>query len=620
MDREQQHRIVRACVFLVFLLSLLTLRLAWIQIFHGEHLTEQARTHYEHTETLEAQRGRIFDRNGELLASSQIVYSLVVDCAHLRDPGLASIGLAKKEKSDPRRLRNFYQPAELKERYLSYVTETLAEVTRLPAEELAGKLRKKKRGEIVLARNIEADYRRRLQELFRERAIKGVYLKKANRRFYPSPSTLAHVIGFVGADQQGREGIEKVFNLEMKGIDGHRICQRDRRRREIFSDEQSRVDPIPGKDIYLTIDMGLQTEVETQLDKLMKKYDPEKISTIWLRPSTGEVLALANRPHFDLETRSGNRRNIAVTDVYQPGSTFKIVAFGAAFDAEIVQPETLINCHGGRYEEESFVMKDHSAYGQLPAEMVFAKSSNIGSYQVARPLGEKRFHDYMSRFGFGRRTGIALTAENSGAIFPVNEWTETSFSSKVIGYEVMVTPLQMAAACAVAANGGIYRSPVLVKGISKGEGHPPHPTAGNSPKRIISEAAAEKLKRCMIKAMREGTGRKASVPGYSIAGKTGTARKHVENIGYVDGRYVVSFVGFLPVQNPELVGLIVIDDPKSKDLNLYGGTIAAPAFQSIAREAVKILGIAPDVPNELDGADKLADYPTRGHFSADEAE
>jgi len=599
LEKRQQIRIIRACTFLVLLLCSLSVRLIYIHIARGDSLAASAKSHYEYEQVLEAPRGRIFDRNGELLASSQIVYSLVVDCVHLRDPGLASIGLAKKESKSARYLRSFYVNGELQNRYLDYIVEVLAPLTRIPPDELARKLRSSETGELVLAQNIEDDFRKNLEQILADHAIGGIYLRKSHRRFYPSPMSLTHVIGYVGADQKGFEGIEKVFEDEMRGIDGYKVCERDRERREIHAYRKSSLAPVPGKDIYLTIDMGLQTEVETQISKLMTMYNPEKISTIWMNPKNGEVLAMANRPHFDLETRVGNRRNISVADVYQPGSTFKIVAFGAAFDRGLVTPETMIDCHKGSYNKEGFVMKDHSPYGKLTAEMVLARSSNIGSYLVAKPLTKEGFHNYMDLFGFGRKTGIALTAENSGAIYPVDQWSPTSFSSKVIGYEILVTPLQMATACGVVANGGVYKSPIIIKGVSDTDTAELHKTALSGERRVISERAANQLKDCLVTAMRVGTGQEAAIPGYTVAGKTGTARKHVENTGYIEGRYVVSFVGFLPANNPQLVGLIVIDDPKSEDLNLYGGTIAAPAFKSIAQEAVKILGIPPDVPEEL---------------------
>ncbi|MDF1815975.1 MAG: penicillin-binding protein 2 [Verrucomicrobiales bacterium] len=599
MEKNQQSRIISVCVFLLLLLGSLSVRLIWIQVNRGADLAESARAHYEYEQVLEAPRGRIFDRNGELLATSQIVYDLVVDCVHLRDPGLAKVGLAKKESGKPGALRHSYDPGELQIRYMDYVVEVISGVTRISEADLARKLKSSEKGELVLARNIEEDYRKELQQMLSDAAIGGIYLRKTHRRTYPSPLSLTHVIGYVGADQKGKEGVERVFDAEMTGIDGYKVCERDRRRREILAYRKASIAPIPGRDVYLTIDMALQAEVETQVSKLMTMYRPEKISTIWLHPQTGEVLALANRPHFDLETRVGERRNIAVADVYQPGSTFKIVGFGAAFDQKLVKPDTMIDCHNGEYDEEGFVMKDHAPFGKLTAEMVLAKSSNIGSYMVAKPLGEKAFHRYMELFGFGTKTGIALTAESAGAIFPVDQWTRPSFSSKVIGYEVMVTPLQMAAACGVVANRGLYKSPVLVKGITDSDISGLRKSAINRERRVISEQAARDLKNCMVSALRIGTARRASIPGYTVAGKTGTARKHVENVGYVDGRYVVSFVGFLPADNPQLLGIVVIDDPKSKDLDLYGGTIAAPAFKSIAQEAVKILGIKPDVPDEL---------------------
>lgn len=599
LERGQQQRILIACSCLVLLLSTLSARLIYLQFLRGDELSAKARSHYEYEEFLEAPRGRIFDRNGELLASTQIVYSMVVDFAHLRDPGLASIGLGKKEGVAPGDLRLSCAPGELRDRYLEYVVETLAGLTRLSPVDLRAKMKSRESGELILARKIEDDFRRQLEKELREHRIGGIYLRKSHRRFYPSPSSLTHVIGFVGSDQKGREGVEKVFDREMTGEPGFRVCERDRHRREIHAYRQSNVEAVPGKDIHLTIDMALQTEVEIQVDKLMTMYSPEKLTTIWMRPATGEVLALANRPHFDLETRRGQRRNIAVTDVYEPGSTFKMVTFGAAFDQGVIEPSSLIDCHNGEYDEEGFVMKDHARFGVLPAEMVLAKSSNIGAYRAVHPIGERAFHQYMVDFGFGAKTGIGLTAENSGAIYPVEQWNQTSFSSKAIGYEVLVTPLQMAAACGVVANRGIYRSPVLVSGVSRGKGEPIEPAIPGAERRVLSEEAADDLRRCMVTALQLGTGRRAGIPGYTVAGKTGTARKHVENVGYADGRYVVSFVGFLPSEDPELLGLIVIDDPKSNDLDLYGGTVAAPAFRSIAQEAVKILGIQPDVPEEL---------------------
>jgi cell division protein FtsI/penicillin-binding protein 2 len=600
------------CVGVVALLSLLSGRLIYIELMRGEELSAKARSHYEYKEILPAERGRIFDRSGELLARNQTVYSLVVDCHHLRDQGLACIGLAKQEKVSPQAIRRKYLPAEIQGRYREYVAESMSGILQMPKQDLSRKLREREVGEIVLLKGIEDDFARKIESVMEARSLRGLYLRRGERRFYPSPLSLTQVIGYTDSKGKGASGVEKTFDEVMEGKPGYRYCERDSRRREIHAYRGVQVDPVAGRDVYLTIDMGLQVIVERELDSVIDIYDPAKVTAIWMKPSTGEVLAMASRPHFDLSTRGGIRgkdpvrRNIAVTDLYQPGSTFKIVGYGGAFDRGIATPSMEVDCQMGKYDLDGFELKDHHPYGLLTAQMAFAKSSNIGAYLVARPLNKHVFHHYMSEFGFGRKTGIELNAENAGRVFPVSKWTRTSFSSQVMGYEVAVTPLQVAAACSVIANNGIYRTPTIIKGTKAGQRDAEF--VKNDPlaaRRVISEAAANQVRRCMQEAMEEhGTGSKGDFPGYSVAGKTGTARKHVEGVGYVNGRYIASFMGFFPAENPELLGLIVIDDPKADGHEVYGGSVAAPAFKAIAMDAVKILGIEPDLPEELEPVEK----------------
>ncbi len=603
---------VKACVAVVALLCLLTGRLVWIEVMRGEELSAEARSHYEYKEILHGQRGEIYDRNGELLARNQTVYTLVVDCFQLRDLGLARIGLAKKEGTSRYSVKKRYFPQEIRSRYRDYVVDCLARPLRMPKHELGKKLKERETGEIVLVKNIEDDFARELESILEDRAIGGVYLRKGERRFYPSPHSLTQVIGYVSQVEEnvdgrqvsrikGIEGIEKVFNRQMEGSPGFRYCERDRRRREILAYRGITKKPVPGNDVYLTIDMALQSIVEDELDAVVDIYHPEKVTAIWLRPATGEILAMASRPHFNLESRTGVRRNLAVSDLYQPGSTFKIVAYAGAFDRGLVTPSTPIDCHMGQYDLEGFVMHDHHDYGVLSAAMAFAKSSNIGAYMVARPLNRDLFHHYIGEFGFGRKTGIELTAESRGRNSSVSKWTDRSFSSKVIGYEMAVTPLQMAVAGGVIANNGIYKGPTILSGI-KGRGDTLFRNKSEKPeeRRVVSEQAAQHVKRCMIRTMSDGgTGTKGAFPGYTVGGKTGTARKHVENVGYVNGRYVVSFLGFFPADKPELLGLIVIDDPHADGLHLYGGTVAAPVFKNIAEKAARLMAIQPDRPEEI---------------------
>jgi len=608
VDPKIRTRIVIGCSVLALLFCILSGRLLYIELCHGEELDRKARAHYEYKEELPAQRGRILDRNGELLARNQTVYTLVVDCHHLRDQGLATIGLGKQASESPQTIRKRFLPDEILSRYREYVADSIAPVLRVPKQEIARKLRSKTVGEIVLAKGIEDDFASQVEKVLDEKRLGGLYLRRGERRFYPSPLSLTQVIGYVNQEGEGESGIEKRFDEEMSGRPGYRYSERDNRRREIHAYRGLQVDPVPGKDVHLTIDMALQAIVERELDSVIDRFRPEKVTAIWMDPRNGQVLAMSSRPHFDLSTRDGIRgmpavrRNIAISDLYQPGSTFKIVGYGAAFDRGMASPGTEIDCHMGEYDLDGFLLKDHHPYGRMPAQMAFAKSSNIAAYLIARPLGKNVFHYYMHQFGFGQDTGIELTAETGGLVYPVSKWTKTSFSSQTMGYEVSVTPLQVAVACGIIANNGVLRPPTILKGIEdhsvNGEGFVK--ADARASRRVISEKAASQVRRCMIEAMMDhGTGSKGAVAGYSMAGKTGTARKHVENVGYVKGRYIASFMGFLPADDPQLLGLIVIDDPKVDEGAVYGGSVAAPIFRAIAEDAVKVLKIQPDQPEQL---------------------
>lgn len=599
-----------ACLALVLALSALSLRLFHIETFSGEKLSAEARSHYEYKETLPARRGRIFDQSGELLARSQTVFTLVADCHHLRDQMLACIGLGARENVSPQTIKKRYLPDEVLSNYREYIAESLAVTLRQPRHEIARMLKEKKVGEVVLAREIEDDFAREITAMLDKKEIGGVYLRRGERRYYPSPLSLTQVIGYVDENGEGLSGVEKVFDAEMQGRAGYRYCERDRSRREIHAFRGPQVDPVPGKDVYLSINMAVQSVVERELDAVIDKYRPEKVTVIFMDPSTSEVIAMASRPHFDLSNRKGIRgmepvrRNPAVTDLYQPGSTLKIVGYGGAFDKGLATPLTEVNCHMGIYTLDGFPLKDHHPYGKLTARTAFAKSSNIGAYLIARPLNKDLFHHYVEQFGFGEKTGIELTAESPGRLIPVSKWSRTSFSSQVMGYEVAVTPMQMAAAYNVIANGGLYHTPTILRGVksdAKGAAMVKGPERPG--RRVIGEKAAQQVLQCMLDTMGEhGTGTKGDLIGYSVAGKTGTTRKHVENIGYVNGRYIASFAGFLPAQQPRLLGLIVIDDPRADGASVYGGAVAAPVFKAIAEEAVKIMGIEPDLPEELETA------------------
>lgn len=607
VDRGLKTRLVIGCFGLVTVLSGLSARLLQIEALESEHLSSAARRHYEDKEPLPARRGRIYDRTGELLARSQTVYTLYADPRHLSDLMLACIGLGAREKVSPQTIKARHLPEEILGLYREYIADSLAAKLDRPKHEIARALMQPGGADIVLARKIEDDFARELRALIKERNLGGVYLREGERRYYPSPLTLTQVIGYVDETNTGVSGVEKTFDEALQGTPGYRYCERDRERREIHAYRGLQVDPVPGNDVYLTIDMALQTVVERELDSVIDKFRPAKVTAIFLDPTNGEVLAMASRPHFDLSTREGIRgaepirRNPAISDLYQPGSTFKVVGFGAAFDRGIADPSTEVDCHLGLYDAGGFNITDHHPYGKLTARMAFAKSTNIGTYLLTRPLNREHLTDYVKRFGFGERTGIELNGEHRGRLLDPKRWSATSFYSQVIGYEISVTPLQMAMACAVVANDGVYQTPTILRGIRADRtGALLEKKELAAGRRVLSEKAAHQLQQCMVETMGPyGTGTKGDLPGYSVAGKTGTARKHVEKVGYVKGLYTASFMGFLPAENPRLLGLIVIDEPKADGPMVYGGAVAAPVFQKVAAEAVKILGIEPDQPEEL---------------------
>ncbi len=607
VDRGLKTRLVIGCIALVAALSALSGRLLQIEAFHSESLSKAARSHYEDKEPLSARRGRIYDRTGELLARSQTVYTLYADPRHLSDLMIACIGLGKRDQVSPQTIKARFLPEEILGNYREYIADCLAEKLQRPKHEIARALRQPGGADIVLARKVEDDFARDLNKVIDEHELGGVYLREGERRYYPSPLTLTQVIGYVDEKNDGIAGVEKAFDEALKGTPGYRYCERDRERREIHAYRGLQVDPVPGKDVYLTIDMALQTVVERELDAVIDRFRPAKVTAIFMDPTNGEILAMASRPHFDLATREGIRdiapvrHNPAVSDLYQPGSTFKVVGFGAIFDRGLADPSTEVDCHLGLYDAGGFNITDHHPYGKLTARMAFAKSSNIGTYLLTRPLNREYLGDYIHRFGFGQKTGIELNGEHAGTILDEKRWSATSFYSQVIGYEISVTPLQMAMACAVVANDGVYQAPTILRGIREDRmGAKLEKKTAPSGRRVIGEKAANQLQQCMIETMGPyGTGTKGDLAGYSVAGKTGTARKHVEKVGYVKGLYTASFMGFLPAENPRLLGLIVVDEPKADGPMVYGGAVAAPVFHNVVAEAVKILGIEPDQPEEL---------------------
>ena len=358
---------------------------------------------------------------------------------------------------------------------------------------------------------------------------------------------------------------------------------------------------VDGATIKLTIDMGLQCMVEEVLDRAMERLHPAKISVILQDPRDGAILALANRPSFDLASRRGVTRNTAVSDRYEPGSTFKIVVAGAALNLGLANPESEVFCHYGELREPGVVVRDQGRYGNLSLAGVMAKSSNIGIYKIARRMTPDQIHESIGAFGFGQRTGIELTAETAGQVHPPEEWKTSSLSHVAMGYEVGVSALQMLNAMTAVANGGELLRPRIVAAVVGPDGRVIRETSREVIGRALSSQAAGALAEMLTGAAGPaGSGHLAAVPGYEVAGKTGTAQRYSDELkDYAEGSVVASFAGFLPASQPRLCGIVVIHDPQVPLGDRFGGTLAAPLFSEIARRAVAHLLIPPDGPEPI---------------------
>jgi cell division protein FtsI (penicillin-binding protein 3)/stage V sporulation protein D (sporulation-specific penicillin-binding protein) len=386
----------------------------------------------------------------------------------------------------------------------------------------------------------------------------------------------------------------------LRGSPGFRYTEQDRLGREIVAYRRQERAARDGAEVRLTVDLALQHIVETELEAVVKQYRPASAVALLMRPSTGEVLAVANRPLFDPNLPekglADGMKNRAIIDMVEPGSTFKIVTAAAALEEKTASLGTVVYCHNGSFPYGGALLRDHHAYGNLTVEDILAKSSNIGSAKLAFGLGDRRLYEYVRRFGFGERTGIDLPGEIGGMVHPPHRWSKISITRIPMGHEVAVTPLQIAAAMGVVANGGRLMMPQIVRQVVDCEGREVRSFEPVEVRRVISEKTAAEIRKALTKVVsKEGTARLAKVPGFKVAGKTGTAQKVAPEGGYAKGKYVVSFVGFMPADNPEFVGVVMVDDAKAPEQANVGGLIAAPVFRAIAEKAARYLNLEPSV-------------------------
>jgi len=564
MKSDTRSRCALVCFAFIALFSAFSFRLIYLQVIKHDEYAGLAAEKHVYKQIIYAERGTILDANNEVLAHNVPVETVVADATHLND----------------------------RDALIDLVSQELG----VPEQDLTEKLQGERRY-IVIKREVPESLASALREKLRARNLRGIYFEHDATRIYPNGSMLCHVIGFTDFEHRGIQGVEASMEEYLHGQDGYRYIEHNRAGQEIVLYRGQERAPRDGYQVHLTVDLNLQNIVENEIDTAMGEYSPQKATIILMRPQTGEILAMANRPNFDLNLRSEAKpeemKNRAIIDMMEPGSTFKIVAAAAALNEHKLQPKSTIFCENGLWQFGGAVLHDHRAFSYLSVQDILIKSSNIGAAKLALGVGDQKFYEYIRRFGFGERTGIELPGEINGLIRPPRSWSKISITRIPMGHEIGVTPLQMTVAMATIANGGKLITPRIVKSITGSDGKTVTSLSPVVLRQVISPQTASQIGDALRGVVSDrGTAAAAAVPGFTIAGKTGTAQKVDPKGGYEHGKYVVSFIGYLPAERPEFVGLVVLDDAQTTKPELnYGGLIAGPIFSRIAEKAAQYLDL-----------------------------
>ena len=435
----------------------------------------------------------------------------------------------------------------------------------------------------------------------RRMQLSGVFFEDTSARHYPKGELLSHVVGFSNQEGVGSAGVEQRMDSLLRGRAGLRISERDGRRHEVYTRRSLDIAPQEGADVYLTLDQNLQYVVEKALDAAIEQHQAKGAWAIMQRVGTGEILAMASRPAYDpneyRRTSPDLMLNRSIGYVYEPGSTFKVAVIAAALNEGTVSPETVFDCENGKWIFRGRPLHDYHPYGRLPVADILKKSSNIGAAKVAMTLGDKRLEQYLRAFGVGRATGIELPGEEAGILHPCQRWSALSVSRIAMGHEVCVTALQMLNIMCGIANNGFIMKPSIVKRVVDARGHTITEFEPEVLSRPIREDTARLMQRLLTRTTEEGgTGARARLEGYAVAGKTGTAQKVLPGGGYSQTANIASFVGFLPSDHPEIGMIVVVDEPQPLRT---GGAVAAPVFREIAAQAVRYLNVEPSAPSGL---------------------
>ena len=583
---------------LLFGFSLVTWRLAVIQIKESPRLTALAAKKYQRHIALPAHRGAIKDFNGEYLAHDEDVSELHTDRTHLREIITVRQRLAAVRGVKALDLREQLGVTETLAAYHAHVAKVLATILPEPEAEIRKQITSEK-PEIVLAKQVPEEEAKRWELLFKAEHIFGIYLRPAVARRFPAKDRLSLVLGDTDMANKGRWGVEKLMDARLTGVAGEQFIERDKSGHELPAYRGLYVEPQHGSDVHLTIDMQLQDNVEAICERAWQASKARRVVIVVTEPTTGTVLAMAARPHRDESHPDVSTwTNHVISDPYEPGSIFKVVTLAAALDNHKVSPGERIDCGNMFYHDpvRNVKLSDDEALGMQTVKGVLVHSSNIGMYKISKRVGQDMMLEYASRFGFGAPTGIGLMGEKAGYM-NTGKWSNTTYSRMPIGYEISVTPLQMCLAYGAIANGGVLMKPRLIDRICKSGGET-EIIAAQPVWQVCTAKTAAALRDFLEGVVTEGTGSRAVVPNVRVGGKTGTTRRYDPvKKRYIDGSYLTSFVGMAPMENPKVVCLVMLDDPKADSPALVrGGRVAAPIFAEVVRETLDHLAIRHEQP------------------------
>ena len=562
LDLMVKKRIAYLCLGVMAAIALLICRLAYIQFIQSNHLQKMALEQRMRPVPVEAKRGIIYDRNNKILAVSINVDSVYAVPSEIKDAEAASIKLAA--------------------------------ILDLNSKDIYAKL-KEKQSFVWVKRKIDAKQAAQIKKA----KITGIGMTQEGRRFYPKANLASHILGFAGIDSQGLNGLEWSYDKYLKGSQGSVIAERDGLGREIPEGMEKFLPAKDGNNLILTIDEVIQHIAERELERAVVVNRAKSATVIIMEPKTGEILALANKPDYNpnefWKYSQELWRNDAVFYNYEPGSTFKIITSSAAVEENMVKPDDNFYCSGGITVGGHYVKcHKHEGHGAEDFRDVVKNSCNPGFIQVGLKLGKEKFGSYIRKFGFGQLTGVEIQGESKGIVKDIADVQTIDVATNSIGQGIAVTPIQLVTAVSAVANGGTLMKPLIVKRIEETDGKIVKEFSPISVRRVITQETAAIVGELLEGVVSpNGGGKNAFLEGYRLAGKTGTAQKAAATGGYAENKYVASFVGYGPVENPRFVILVLINEPSTG--NYYGGQIAAPVFREIARDVLRYMEIPPSV-------------------------